>query len=144
MATPSLSDEALKSLVGSAKTIAVVGLSTDPHKDSHEIARLLKAQGFRVLGVNPSPKLKEVWEEAYGSLSEIPVPVDIVDLFLRPEFIPPVVEEAIKKGVKLIWMQQGITHPAARAQAEKAGIPVVEDRCLGTFVRLNRLRAASS
>jgi len=140
MPTPNPPDSLLESLLRKARVIAVVGLSTDPEKESHGIARLLRSQGYRVIGVSPNPRLKEVWGEAYPSLLEIPDPVDVADLFLRPEAIPPVVEEVITRKIPLLWMQQGIVHEESAERARKAGITVVQDLCLGTFVRLRNLR----
>lgn len=133
-------EEQLVELLTHSQTIAVVGLSTNPEKESHAIARLLKEAGFRVLGVNPSPRLQEVWSPAYTRLSEIPEPVDVADLFLRPELVPQAVEEALLKRVKVLWMQQGIRHEGAARRALEQGIVVVQDLCLGAFVRLHRLK----
>ncbi|MBI2889456.1 MAG: CoA-binding protein [Nitrospirae bacterium] len=115
-----------------AKTIAVVGLSADPEKDSQVIARYLRDQGYRVIGVSPNPKLRAVWPDSVARLSEIREPVDIVNLFLRSEAVAPVVDEAIAAGAKAIWMQIGVTNEAAGAKAEKAGLKVVMNTCIRT------------
>lgn len=110
--------------------IAIVGLSTDKTKDSYRAAEYLQSKGYRVFGVSPNPKLMEVWPQSYSSLKDIPEPVDIADLFVRSEAVEPVVDDAIAKGVKVVWMQLGISHEAAKATAERAGLRVVMDTCI--------------
>lgn len=122
------SDE-ISRLLASARTIAVVGLSRKPERPSHWIAAYLRDNGYRVIGVNPT--LKEMFgEKVYPSLSAIPDGVDIANLFLRPEKIPAVVDEAIAKKVKAIWMQLGIVHNAAAEKARAAGITVIMNKCI--------------
>ena len=129
------SDEALIELLKNARTIAVVGLSTNPQKDSHAVARYLKEQGYTVLGINPNPALKEVFSPAYTSLQEVPpeLTIDIVDFFLPPERIPPVAQAAIERGVKALWLQAGIRSPEVAKMAQKAGVLYVEDLCIRVF-----------
>ena len=124
-------DARLRDLLTSARTIAVVGLSDKPERDSNEVARYLKAVGYRILPVNPT--LTEVLgERAYPSLSAIPpdIPIDIVDVFRRSDQVPPVVDEAIARSAKAIWMQLGVEHPEAAARAESRGVPVVQNLCI--------------
>lgn len=134
-----VTDELLRGLLGRARTIAVVGLSDKPERDSHEVARYLQGQGYRIVPVNPM--LSEVLgERAYPSLSAIPadVPIDIVDIFRRSDQVPPVVEEALARSPQAIWMQLGVEHAEAAARAEARGIPVVQNLCI--MVQHRRLR----
>src|SRR5688500_7467627 len=118
--------EELQQILATAKTIAVVGLSDKPDRPSHAIPAYLQEEGYRIIPVNP--KLSEVLgEKAYASLRDIPVPVDIVDIFRRAEDVPPIVEDAIAIGAKVVWMQMGIVNEEAAARAEAAGLTVVMD-----------------
>jgi len=123
------SDEQIKQILQKYKKVAVVGLSPDPSRPSHGVARYLQRRGFKIIPVNP--KEKEILrEKAYPNLSSIPEKVEIVDIFRRPEHVPPVVDEAIKIGAKVIWMQEGvINHPAA-IKASQNSITVIMDRCM--------------
>ncbi|HTT34975.1 MAG TPA: CoA-binding protein [Thermoplasmata archaeon] len=126
-----VSDDAIRAVLERARTIAVVGLSDKPERDSNEVARYLKAQGYRVVPVNPI--LSEVLgERSYPSLAAIPAgtPIDIVDIFRRSDQVPPVVDEALARGVGFVWMQLGVENPAAAAAAAARGVPVVMDRCI--------------
>ncbi len=122
--------EDLRQILATAKTVAVVGLSDKPDKPSHSIPAYLQRQGYRIIPVNP--KLTEVLgEKAYPTLRDVPVPVDVVDIFRRAEDVPPVVEDAIAIGAKVVWMQLGIVNEEAAARAEAAGLTVVMDTCMG-------------
>ncbi len=125
------------------KSIAVVGISEDPAKPSHFVASFLAAHGYNVIPVNP--KLTE-WEgkKCYPDLLSIPFKVDVVDIFRRPEFIPPIVDEAIRIKAKAVWMQEGIINEEAAAKARKAGIEVVMDRCMKKEYDRAKVRAASN
>jgi len=123
------SDEKIKEVLQKYKKVAVVGLSADPGKPSHGVARYLKAKGFTIIPVNPKER-EILGEKAYPDLSSIPEKVEIVDIFRRPEHVPPIVDEAIKVGAKVVWMQEGvINHPAA-LKASQNGITVIMDRCI--------------
>ncbi|MBI5904506.1 MAG: CoA-binding protein [Deltaproteobacteria bacterium] len=123
-----MDDRIDKALAGS-KSVAVVGISDRPDRPSHGVAKYLQANGYRILPVNPA--LAEVLgEKAYGSLSEIPGPVDMVDVFRKSEDVPPVAEEAVRIGAKFFWMQEGVVSPEACAILDEAGIPWVMDRCV--------------
>lgn len=124
------STEEIRKLLNESKTIAVVGLSDKPHRASFGVSKYLQDQGYKILPVHP--RVKEVLgEKVYRSLSEIPdQPIDIADLFIRSELVPPVVDEAIQKGVKAIWMQEGVVHEEAAKKARAAGLIVVQDRCI--------------
>lgn len=112
-----------------AKTIAVVGLSNSPLRPSHGVAAYMQTHGYRIIPVNPAIE-SALGERAYKSLAEVPDKIDIVDVFRRSEFVPEVVDEAIKLKVPVIWMQEGVIHEAAAEKARKAGLFVVMDRCI--------------
>ena len=113
-------------ILGEARTIAVVGLSARRFRPSHGVAEYLQRAGYRIIPVNP--KIAEVLgERSYASLDEVPEPVDI---FRRPEHVPAIVEAAIRKGAKTIWMQEGVVHEEAARRAESAGLAVIMDRCI--------------
>ena len=106
-----------------SKTIAVVGLSPDPERPSHYVARYLQEQGYRVIPVNPL--LQEVLgEKCYPDLGSVPEPVDMVDIFRRSEHVGPIVESAIAIGAKYVWMQDGVVNEEAAASARSAGLSV--------------------
>ncbi len=113
------------------RTIAVVGLSSDLERPSHSVAAYLKEHGYRIIPVNPN-KVEVLGEKSYPGLGSVPEPVEVVQIFRRPEYVPEVVAEAIRIGAKAVWMQQGISHEPAAADARKAGILVVMDRCMRT------------
>lgn len=113
----------------SPRTLAVVGLSDDPRKPSHSVSAYMQAAGYAILPVNPG--LSEVLgQRCYPSLRALTVIPDVVNVFRLPRYIPALVEEMIELGLKNLWVQLGILHPAAAAAAEKAGIRVVMDRCI--------------
>ena len=118
-----------KQILTSYRTIAVVGLSPDPGKPSYEVASYLKRAGYRIIPVNPACQ-EILGERCYPTLADIPDPVEIVDVFRRAEFLPEIVEQAIAKGAKVVWMQEGVVNQAAATRAEEAGLAVVMDRCL--------------
>ncbi|HBG04038.1 MAG: CoA-binding protein [Geobacteraceae bacterium GWC2_58_44] len=120
----------IKEMLTKYRNIAVVGLSPDPAKPSHGVAAYLKRSGFRIIPVNPACRQEILGERCYPSLAEIPGEVDIVDVFRRSEFLPEIAEEAIAKGAKVLWMQEGVVNEAAAAKAEAAGLDVVMDRCI--------------
>lgn len=111
------------------KTIAVVGISDDPERPSHFVASFLLAHGYNIIPVNP--RLIQ-WEglKCYPDLPSIPVRVDVVDIFRRPEAVPPIVDEAIAIKARAVWMQEGIINEEAAAKARDAGIEVVMDKCM--------------
>jgi uncharacterized protein len=116
-------------ILGSARTIAVVGLSAKRFRPSHGVAEYLQRAGYRIIPVNPNVA-EVLGEKSYASLDDVPGPVDIVDIFRRPEHVPEIVEAAIRKGAKAIWMQEGVVHEDAARRAESAGLAVVMDRCI--------------
>lgn len=126
--------QTMKDILTSAKTIAVVGLSSNPDKPSYLIASYLKEHGYRIIPVNPMAA-EIMGETSYPDLTSIPEAVDVVQVFRKPEDVPPVVEEAIKIGAKAIWMQEGISHDAAALSARNAGVQVVMDACMRSMHR---------
>ena len=121
--------EKIASIFKQYRTIAVVGLSEDPGRPSHQVAAYLQSHGYRIIPVNPQCQ-EVLGEKCYASLKDIPEPVEVVDIFRKAEAIPGIVEEAIAVGAKVIWMQLGLEHPQAAAQAQAAGLQVVMDRCM--------------
>jgi len=115
-------------ILAGARTIAVVGLSRDPAKASHGVAKALQAHGFRIIPVHPSADVL-LGEKVYRSLKDIPEPIDLVDVFRPPWETPAIAEEAVVVGAKALWLQQGIKSSAARRIAEDAGLEYVENRC---------------
>ena len=116
-------------ILHSARTIAVVGLSSKRFRPSYGVAEYMKHAGYRIVPVNPREH-EVLGEKSYPDLDSVPGPVDIVDIFRRPEYVPEIVEAAIRKGAKVIWMQEGVIHEAAARRAEEAGLTVVMDRCI--------------
>jgi predicted CoA-binding protein len=116
----------LEEQLRNSKVIAVVGLSDDPARISHRVSKYMQSQGYRIIPVNPMIQ-ETLGEKSYPDLRSVPVPIDMVDVFRRSELVAPVVDEAIKVGVRYIWMQDGVINPEAAAKAEAAGIPVVMD-----------------
>ena len=127
------SDSRIHEILSQPTTVAVVGCSDSPARDSLSIAKLLKSHGFRVIPVNPQlgPRalIKELGEKCYPDLASIPDPVEIVDVFRRSEFLPEIAEAAIAKGARILWCQLGVIHSQAAARAQKAGMTVIMDRC---------------
>ncbi|MFQ6013126.1 MAG: CoA-binding protein [Thermoplasmata archaeon] len=117
------------------KTVAVVGLSTNPAKDAHQVPRFVQERGYRVVPVNPHAQTI-LGEKAYRRLRDIPFPIDIVEIFRPPEEVPGIVEEALATEAQVIWMQSGIRHEAAAEKARRAGLKVVQDRCMRTELLL--------
>ena len=115
-----------------ARTIAIVGASSNPDRSSHGIMRKLLSVGYQVIPVNPR-ETEVMGQRAYPSLVDIPVPVDIVDVFRRAEDTPPIAEEAVSIGAKVLWLQSGITNEATATVAVAGGLTVVMDACLGTL-----------
>ena len=121
--------EKIAELLRSAKTIAVVGLSDNPARTSYGVSAYMQSQGYRIIPVNPAIS-EALGEKAYPTLSEVPEKIDIVNVFRRSEYVPEVVEEAIRLGVPAIWMQEGVVHQEAAEKARQAGIFVVMNRCI--------------
>jgi uncharacterized protein len=124
-----MNDREMTDLLRTAKTIAVVGLSSNPMRPSFGVSRFLQRQGFRIIPVNPNEK-EVLGERAYASVKEIPDEIDIVNIFRRPARVPGVVDDALAKGARCVWMQEGVINHEAARKAEAAGIGVVMNRCI--------------
>jgi predicted CoA-binding protein len=116
-------------VLNSSRTIAVVGLSVKPDRPSYKVASYLKEQGYKIIPVNPAES-EILGEPCYPDLASIPESIDVVDVFRRPEEVPPIVEEAIRIGAKAVWMQEGVVNGEAAARAREAGLMVVTDKCM--------------
>ena len=126
-----MTDEELRDLLLDTKVIAVVGLSANPDRPSNQVAWYLHHQGFRLFGVNPACPEPEVFGvPVLPSLDQVPEPIDLVDVFRRPEYTPQVARDAVAAGAGALWLQLGIRSDEARAVATEAGLRYVEDRCL--------------
>ena len=111
------------------KTIAVVGLSSQKWRASYSVSEYMQSVGYRIIPVNPN-ETEVLGEKAYPSLDDVPEPFEIVDIFRRPEYVPDIVEAAIRRNARVIWMQLGVASEAAAARARAAGLEVVMDRCI--------------
>ena len=116
-------------LLRSSHTIAVVGLSSKRYRPSFGVAEYMQNAGYRIIPVNPF-ETDVLGEPAYATLGDVPEHIDIVDIFRKSEFVPELVETAIRIGAGAIWMQEGVVHEAAAAKARAAGLDVVMDRCI--------------
>lgn len=121
--------EEIAALLKSSRTIAVVGLSPNPSRPSHSVSDYMKSQGYRIVPVRPACA-EILGEPCYPSLDDVPVPVDIVDVFRRPEHVPDIVEAAIRKKARAVWLQEGVVHNAAAKRTREAGLLVIQDRCI--------------
>lgn len=126
--SPSPADP-ITQILKTSRIIAVVGLSSKHFRPSYCVAEYLQSAGYRIIPVNPQEK-EVLGERAYARLEDVPVNVDIVDIFRRPEFVPAIVESAIAKGAKAVWMQEGVIHSDAAERARRAGLVVVMDACI--------------
>ena len=124
-----LTPDKIKVILQNYRVVAVVGLSPQPERPSFKVARYLQEHGYRIIPVNPGQKVI-LGEKCYPNLSDIPFPVEVVDIFRNIEAIPAIVDEAIATGAKVVWMQQGLVEPAAARKAREAGLQVVMDRCM--------------
>ncbi|MBI3302471.1 MAG: CoA-binding protein [Deltaproteobacteria bacterium] len=121
-------DTTIREILATPRTIAVVGCSPDPDRDSHRIAALLKAKGHRVIPVNPSCQ-EILGERCFASVRDILEPVEMIDVFRRPEFVDQIADEAIAAGAKILWLQLDVINEPAARKAQDAGLTVVMDRC---------------
>ena len=124
-----MTDKAITELLKNAKTIAVVGLSNNPMRPSFGVSRFLQRQGYRIIPVNPN-ETEVLGERAYPSIKDVPDHVDIVNIFRRPARVPEVVDDALERGIRCIWMQEGVVNREAAKKAEESGMAVVMDRCI--------------
>jgi len=119
----------IREILEQGKTLAVVGLSSKIMRPSHGVAAYMQERGYRIIPVNPHEE-SVLGEQCYASLDAVPEPFDVVVIFRRPEFVPEVVEAAIRKGAKVVWMQEGVVQEEAAERARAAGLKVVMDRCI--------------
>lgn len=119
----------IEGILERSKKIAIVGLSPKEERDSHKVAKYLMENGYEIVPVNPGQK-EILGRKCYKTLEEIPYPVDVADLFLNPARVPAVVDQAINKGIGVIWMQLGVLHNEAAQKAREAGLTVVMDKCM--------------
>jgi len=123
------SSDPIHDLLLHTKTIAVVGLSSDPMRPSFGVSEYMQRKGYRIIPVNPN-ETEVLGMKAYGKLAEIPEPVDLVDVFRQPRFVPEIVEEAILLKIPALWLQEGVIHKAAADKAREAGLTVFMDLCI--------------
>ena len=138
MAHENPTDDQLRQILTDAATIAMVGASANPEKASHGIMRKLQSVGYRVIPVNPRES-EVLGEKSYASLTDIPERIDIVDVFRRAEDTPPIADDAVKVGAKVLWLQTGIANDEAAARAAKGGLTVVMDACIGATHAMLRI-----
>ena len=126
-----MDDATMKSILESARTVAVVGLSPKEDRPSYRVAAYLQSKGYRIIPVNPSAP-EVLGEKSYGSLAEIPaeIDVDVVDVFRRSEDVVPIAEQAVARGAKSLWLQEDVVNEEAAVRAKAAGLNVVQDRCM--------------
>lgn len=122
-------DAAITGILATAKTIAVVGLSHKPYRASYGVTETLQASGYRIFPVNPNES-EVLGEKCYARLEDIPEKIDIVDIFRRPEFVPEIVDAAIRIGARAIWMQEGVEDEPSAEKARRAGLFVIMDNCI--------------
>lgn len=116
-------------LLRTSRIIAVVGLSSNASRPSHGVAQYMQQAGYRIIPVNPT-ETEVLGEKSYPRLEDVPDKIDIVDVFRRSEFVPDIVDSAIRIGARAVWMQEGVIHEEAAEQARQAGLTVVMDRCI--------------
>lgn len=121
--------ESEKEIMEKYHAVAIIGLSSNPEKPSYAVGSYLKEHGYKVIPVNPREE-EILGEKSYPDLSSIPGEVEVVDIFRRPEDIPPLAEEAVKIGARVVWTQEGIVSEEAAEIARRAGLDVVMDRCM--------------
>lgn len=130
------SDAELRSILGDARTVAVVGLSSKPDRESYRVAAYLRRRGYRVIPVNPR-EMQVLGERAYPTLRDVPdeISIDVVDVFRRAADTPPIAEEAVAVGAKVLWLQDGIVNEDARRIAEEGGLTVIMGVCIRSTSR---------
>ena len=119
----------MKEILEKYKRIAVVGLSSSTWRASYGVSRFMQTVGYEITPVNPNEG-EVLGHKAYATLDEVPDPIEIVNIFRRPEYVPEIVDSAIRRGAKVVWMQEGVVHEQAAQKARAAGIEVVMDRCI--------------
>jgi predicted CoA-binding protein len=139
MLQPPPPEEAAKitELLASAKTIAVVGLSSKTYRASYGVSQYLQECGYRIIPVNPNESMV-LGEKCYARLEDVPEKIDIVDIFRRSELVPEIVDAAIRVGARAVWMQEGVEDEASAERARKAGLFVMMDRCIAQEIHRRR------
>ncbi|HEX6272355.1 MAG TPA: CoA-binding protein [Polyangiaceae bacterium] len=132
MAHENPSDDAVRTLLTDARVIAVVGASSSPDRPSYGIFKKLLGAGYRVVPVNPN-ETEVLGQKAYATVADVPYPIDIVDVFRRPEFTPDIADEAVRAKAKALWLQSGIVNEDAARRAHDGGLTVVMDSCIGVM-----------
>ncbi len=122
-------DPQIRQILETAATVAIVGLSDKPDRDSFHVAEYLQNHGYHIFPVNPAVE-KVLGEKSYARVSDIPEQIDIVDVFRKPDAVLPIVADAIEVGARVVWMQLGVVNREAAEKAEAAGLQVVMDRCM--------------
>ena len=122
-------DKELEQILAKSKTIAVVGLSPKPERDSNKVAKYMMVAGYTIIPVNPMVQ-EILGQKSYANLSDVPGQVDIVDIFRKLDAVPGIVDEAIEMGAKTVWMQENIVHNGAARKAKEAGLKVVMNKCI--------------
>jgi predicted CoA-binding protein len=130
-------EESITKILASAKTIAVVGLSAKPFRASFGVTETIQSSGYRVFPVNPNES-EVLGEKCYARLEDIPEKIDIVDIFRRPEFVPEIVDAAIRIGARAIWMQEGVEDEQSAERARRAGLFVIMDNCIAKEIYKRR------
>jgi predicted CoA-binding protein len=130
-------DESITKVLASAKTIAVVGLSGKPYRANFGVTETLLSSGYRIFPVNPN-ETEVLGQKCYARLEDIPEKIDIVDIFRRPEFVPEIVDAAIRIGARAIWMQEGVEDEPSAARARRAGLFVIMDNCIAKEIYKRR------
>ena len=130
-------DESITKILALAKTIAVVGLSGKPYRASFGVTETLLSSGYRIFPVNPN-ETEVLGEKCYARLEDIPEKIDIVDIFRRPEFVPEIVDAAIRIGARAIWMQEGVEDEPSAERARRAGLFVIMDNCIAKEIYKRR------
>lgn len=128
---------AITEILATSKTVAVVGLSSNPYRSSFGVSETLQESGYRVIPVNPNEK-EVLGEKAYARLEDVPEKIDIVDIFRRSEFVSDIVDSAIRIGARAIWMQEGVEDAVSAERARRAGIVVMMNRCIAKDLYLRR------
>jgi uncharacterized protein len=130
-------EKSITELLASAKTIAVIGLSSKPYRASFGVSETLQSSGYRIFPVNPNEE-EVLGEKCYSRLEDIPEKIDIVDIFRRPEFVPEIVDAAIRIGARAVWMQEGVEDETSAERARRAGLFVIMDNCIAKEIYKRR------
>jgi uncharacterized protein len=121
--------DSIQTILETCRTLAVVGLSSKPARASYGVSSYMQSHGYRIIPVNPNED-SVLGEKSYPALDDVPESFDAVVIFRRSEFVPGIVESAIRKGARVVWMQEGVQHEEAAHRAREAGLEVVQDRCI--------------